>query len=211
MKNLLLLHCAVLCCCFVALGTGCATFPRTASKSYASFQPTAAEREVAVALAEGAIAERKLRTASPLYVTNVDLVRDKADDAESEERLAMVTHYRYEGDLAIQTLVNLTEKKVVSLESIPHLPTPLVAQEFSLARELALSRADVKQALEEYRDRLNVEALVVRTASEDDPLFGHRVVRLLFRVGQDYLSTPIVMVDLTEKKVIIQQPPSRTN
>jgi Cu2+-containing amine oxidase len=144
-------------------------------------------------------------------VTNVDLVRDKADDAESEERLAMVTHYRYEGDLAIQTLVNLTEKKVVSLESIPHLPTPLVAQEFSLARELALSRADVKQALEEYRDRLNVEALVVRTASEDDPLFGHRVVRLLFRVGQDYLSTPIVMVDLTEKKVIIQQPPSRTN
>lgn len=48
-----------------------------------------------------------------------------------------------------------------------------------------------------------VEALVVRTSSRRDPLFGRRVVCLLFRIGRAYEREPVVLVDLTAERLMV--------
>lgn len=75
-----------------------------------------------------------------------------------------MTHYRYDGDTAIVTLVNLSQRTLITVEIVAHLPTPLAAQEFSRARELALAQAEVQAALAPYGDRVVAEGLVARAA-----------------------------------------------
>jgi len=119
-----------------------------------------------------------------------------------------VTHYRYEGDLAILTVVNLSQRAVVSVEARPHLPVGLAQAEFERAKELALADEAVKKALGPNASKVVVEALVIRAIAEKDPYFGRRVVRLLFKLGAGYLSEPIVNVDLTAGRVEILPPPA---
>jgi hypothetical protein len=167
---------------------------------------TPEEEKKAMAIAEEAVKEKRLFTVDKMYVVEIQLYRDKeAYEKGIQERQALVTHYRYDGDLAILTTVNLTRGTVMSLETVPHLPTPLAQAEFDRAKSLALRHPEVKQMLAPYENRLTIEALVTRASSIEDPLYGHRVVTLLFRVGQDYLSTAFVMVDLTTDAVMIEK------
>ena len=161
-----------------------------------AFQLTASEKALAADLAETAIAH--LRTPSPLYLVRTRLVREK-----SGRRLAQVTHYRYDGDLAILTLVDLGEKQVREVKEEPHLTVPLAEEELRRARDLALADPRVRKELGSAVGSVEVEELVLRTADEKDEFFGHRVVRLLFLQGGIYLERPLVLVDLTAQKVVI--------
>jgi hypothetical protein len=173
------------------------------------FRLTAAERQTAIRAAEQAITERQFRAEGPLYLVDAELVRGKAEgEQERASRLALITHYRYSGDVAIRTLVDAGSGRVLETEAIPHLPVPLAKEEFDRARELALADPRVRETLGAEASRLRAEALVVRTADERDSIFGHRVVRLLFRRGQDYLTRPIVLVDLTAGRVLLEEPPA---
>lgn len=168
---------------------------------------TPAEEQQAIALAEKGLEADKYRAAGKaLYAVAVDLVQDKeAEETGSRDRMVLVTHYQYDGDMAIFSIVNLTQSVVVNVERAPHVPVPLSQQEFARAKTLALAHPDVKSALDPYRDRLTIEALLTRTPAEKDPLYGHRVVSLLFRLGSDYLTMPEVMVDLTTQEVLVQR------
>jgi hypothetical protein len=162
-----------------------------------------AERQAAADLAAQAVERAGLRTGAPLVLAQVELFRDKDAEARGTlDRMALVTHYRYD-DTAILTRVDLTRRAVVAVEAIPHLAVSLSTEEFERAKTLALSDAAVKAALAPYGE-LAVEALVVRATAATDPLFGHRVVRLLFRRGRDYLHEPLVLVDLTASRVTIE-------
>lgn len=157
----------------------------------------------------GEIAERNANVAAllrpgPSYLTSVDLVRDKeAEERGAAARLALVTHYSYDGDLTVETLVDLTRGEVVEVRSASNQPTPLSTAEFERATELALDDPQVREQLPVPREQITVEPLLTRAASPDDPLFGHRIARLLFKVGRDYLSAPEVHVDLTDERVIV--------
>jgi hypothetical protein len=50
-----------------------------------------------------------------------------------------------------------------------------------------------------------VQGLRVLGAEEKDPCWSHRCVRLLFRDGDVYRSEPIVVVDLTAQKVVVER------
>jgi len=92
----------------------------------------------------------------------------------------------------------------MSVEARPHLPVGLAQAEFERAKELALSDDAVRKALGSNASNVVVEALVIRAIADKDPYFGRRVVRLLFKLGADYLSEPIVkelshrLLNLTE-------------
>jgi hypothetical protein len=176
-----------------------------------AYSLTAEERARAVELAGRALRERNLAAEGPIFVVDADLIRDKVAGSEEGRRGALVTEYRYNGDLAIITHVDLAEGKVLQVETVPHLPVPLAEEEFKRARQLALDDAVVRGALGSKFDRVTVEALVTRPGSQRDPLYGHRLVRLLFKVDRDYLSQPAVLVDLTAGKVLVQpeKPPTR--
>jgi Cu2+-containing amine oxidase len=169
-------------------------------------QLTPEEEKQAGDLAEQAVTVKGLRTTGKLYVVEKELYRDKeAEEAGTRERKALVTHYRYEGDVGILTIVNLTKNQVMNVESVPHLATPFAPEEYELARKLGLAHPDVKEALAPYRERVTVEGLVTRTSAKEDPLYAHRVISLLFKIGDDYLSGPMVTVDLTTETVVVEK------
>lgn len=167
---------------------------------------TEEEERSAETLAETDLRRRGLRGTGRLQQVEADLYRDKEGEKEgAPSRRAMVTHYRYDDDTAIVTFLDLTRQEVIRVEEIPHLPVPLSREEFERARELAFSDEAVRKSLPSGGERPSVEALVVRGESPDDPIFGHRVVRLLFRDGADYLSEPAVTVDLTNEQVRVEE------
>lgn len=170
----------------------------------AYFSPTAAERERAFALAARAIDERGLRTTGLLYPVSAELFRDKnIAPAAQKDRLVLVTSYRYDGDLAIYSFLNLTRGTVMKVNTVAHQPVRLTETEFLQAKDRALADPQVRQKLGSYRGQAQIEAMVSHSPYEKDPLFGHRVVRLLFRVDKGYLVKPIVFVDLTAEQVLV--------
>ena len=50
---------------------------------------------------------------------------------------------------------------------------------------------------------MEVEAQLTGTTDQTDPLFGHRVVNLLFRTEEGYLEIRSVTVDLTTQTVTV--------
>jgi hypothetical protein len=174
--------------------------------------PGTASDDVPAAIAERArrVAEaapdmrRRLVEPRTIFI-GVELVRRKGDNGRELEPIYRVQHYRYADDTAIVSLVDVKSGRVRDVEEIPHAPVALTVAELAEARAMALEDRRVARALERFRDGLLVEPLVVRTSDPADPWFGRRVVRLLFRVGQDYVSDPIVFVDLTRREVIVER------
>jgi Cu2+-containing amine oxidase len=168
------------------------------------------EQRRAVAIAERGPDTARLMAAGRSVVADVELVRDKnLEEARRDDRLASVTHYRYEGDLTIETLVNITDEQVLEVRTAEHRPTPLTVEEVDRAKSLAFDDPNVRAALTVPVERIVVEPLLTSAGSADDPLFGRRLVRLLFKVGRDYLAQPVVLVDLTSERVIVE-PPQRS-
>jgi hypothetical protein len=162
-------------------------------------QLPAAERAAVQGLVEKELKARGLFKGK-VYLTRLEVL---PDNHEGTPRLAVVTHYRYDGDLAIQTSVDLDRRKVLDVETVPHLPTSLAPQELAEAERLARADAEVARALARYRN-FKIEVDAVLTTTVDKKAFGyrHRVVRLYFRQGRDYLLyAPKVDVDLTAGKV----------
>jgi len=164
---------------------------------------TDAEMQQAASIATGELRNRKLADDRTFFV-HAEMLHDKSAPGS---RRALVLHYRYQGDLTITTVVDLTAQRVLDVRTAAHVAAPLSQQEFEQARGLAMADPRVAEALGQNRGRVTVEPLVLH-ATEGDPLYGHRVVRLLFRVERDYLSAPVVLVDLTTRQVMIEPPRS---
>ena len=197
---------------FVGLGlvslmwfVGFSSTPVHSQKLVASDDVSASVAKRARSLAEEQPALRQtLRAARVVYV-GTQVMRRKTDTGEEYPgKIYLVVHYRYDDDAAIHSVVNLSNSAVLEQREIPHLPTSLAQEELELARELALKDRRVRDALGIYVDRVEIEALVIRSSSKQDPWFGRRVVQLLFRIGRDYRHRPRVVVDLTNNAVLVQ-------
>jgi Cu2+-containing amine oxidase len=164
------------------------------------------ESTVAVRLAVEALKSKNLFSDKKMYLTEARIIRDTAAEIKGVfERVAVLTYYRYEGDLPIEVFINLARKEVLAVKPQPKLVPPLSREEFDLAREMALNNPEIQAALGRDRDRLVVEPITARSESPKDPLFRHRYVYLMFRVGPKYvLLNSSVLVDLTTEKVIIE-------
>jgi hypothetical protein len=154
----------------------------------------------------GAIAGAELRTRGLLdartYFVHAEMLHDKAAPAA---RRALVLHYRYAGDTTFTSVVDLAaEGRVVDIRTDHNVPAPLSREEFAEAERLAMADTRVNGMLGPNRTRMIVEPLVLRAASPNDPLFGHRLVSLLFRFGTDYICPNIVIVDLSASRVLIE-------
>lgn len=156
------------------------------------------------AVAEAAPRLRSLLAGPRTVFVGVELVRRKGEEGRELSPLYRVLHYRYSDDTTIASLIDIGRGRIIEESEARHAPVALAASELGEARSLALANPRVARALEPYRDRLLVEPLVVRTSDPADPWFGRRIVRLLFRVGRDYVSDPIVFVDLTRREVVVQ-------
>jgi Cu2+-containing amine oxidase len=172
---------------------------------------TKEERTLAIKLAEPALKANKLLPDRKTFLTSVEVSRDgEAEKRELFERNAVLTYYRYAGDLGIRVYINLARQRAVNVEQLPHFPAPLALEELRLARELVLNDPRFKSDLESLKEMLTVEVVLTRIYTPTDPLFQHRVVHLLLRVGPHNLTRyGTIIVDLTTEKVTIIPNPGR--
>jgi hypothetical protein len=120
--------------------------------------------------------------------------------------LAVVTWYRYFDDITVFSTVDLSKAKVVSVEAVQHLRTPLSDSEFEEAQELAREKSDeVKQLYERFGKQLSAYPQFSQYTLEDDPRIV-RVVHLTYRVGKRDLSYPRPEVNMTTRKVLVPRP-----
>jgi len=202
----------LLLCCSMALLTSCASARSgpAVKTDRSQFQLTAEEKQRASEAAKRALDQQNLRGTGRVYVVAVQMADEKTETGErANTRLALVTQYRYEDDAAIETLVDASNGRVLQTRVLKDVPAPLAEEEFAEAKKLALAKPEVRQALPADLNQVKIEPLLTRSSSSADRLWHHRVVRLLFRVERGYLTTPIVLVDLTTREVIIEQPPAR--
>jgi hypothetical protein len=166
---------------------------------------TGEEQDLAVRLAERRLRSDKLLPERKTVLTLVQIHRNlEAEKRGVFQRHALLTFYRYAGDLGILVYVNLARQQVTTVEQIPHFPAPLAPEEFQRARELAFNDPQLKKVFDRFRNRVTVEAIMAGRATPKDPFYGHRLVFLLFRVGPLYLTEQgAVTVDLTTEKVFI--------
>lgn len=159
------------------------------------------EHQMVVHIAEIALKAQKLYKGK-IYLTSLEVHRDSRD-AESP-RNALVVHYRYDGNLAIYTSINIGRKKVTKVEAEPHGPTCLAPEELARALKLVRASADVHKALAKHGppEKFEVDALIAHTADSKSPIYQHRAVRVWFRQDRTYLLYgPMVEVDLTTETV----------
>ena len=161
------------------------------------------ERAVAIRLAEQTLKTEGLLPDAKTILTLVQTHRDaRSERAGIFERRAVLTYYRYAGDVGILVYVNLARQQVTGVERLPHFPAPIAFVEVQRARRLALSHPELRKRLGSFGDTLSVEALLTRTPIATDLRFHHRLVYLLFRVGPHYLNLHgTVLVNLTTETV----------
>lgn len=155
-------------------------------------------------LAEDALKAKGLYKGK-IYLTRIETFREA--EGKKVRQYALVTHYRYEGNLGIVTSIDLDRMEVTRVDAIPHLPTSLVPEEVAAAEKLALANPEVARAMARYRN-IKVEIDVVVASTINPEAFGYqrRLVRLFFRHGRDYLLyAPNVDVDLTTGAVRVER------
>jgi hypothetical protein len=192
---------------------------------------TALQTKQAIDLAQGAMRELRKKTEGALepeadrreYVVNVELLASKDEEPSGEGEpskskaqapaaglRAVVTSYRYFDDITVFSTIDLKTGRVVDVQAVEHLRTPLSDDEFDEAKALARETSDeVKRLYEQYGDQISVYPQFSQFTNKDDPRV-HRVVHLTYRVGKRDLSYPRPQVDLTNRTVVTPPPEAET-
>jgi hypothetical protein len=191
--------------------------PQAASRQFDPLTPE--ERELAASLTESNSRFRFLRGGGRERLISVELATVKTGaQGDAATRHAEVLHYKYAGNQGILTLVDLRQRTVLEVTNISGDAVPLSAEEVGEAVDLALQNQTLIRLLgpdyQRYRssaqtfragERNQVEALRVLASSPRDSCYQHRCVSLLFRRGDTFLTGTSVIVDLTTRKVQVEQ------
>ena len=163
---------------------------------------TSMESKAVLGLAENALRAQDLWKGK-VVLTNTEVVVDH--NADPSQRYALLTFYRYEGNLAILLVANLKKMTVTKVTTHPDMPTSLAREEIAEAQKIARAHPDIQKALTRYKhlDRIEIDTIVAQIIKPDVPGYHHRVARLFFRDAErNYLAgVPMVDVDLTTGEV----------
>jgi hypothetical protein len=166
---------------------------------------TAAEKTSVLQLTEETLKAKKLHKGK-IVLTRIDVYNN--NKGERPQRLAVVLHYRYDGNLTILTTVDVLQKKVLHVETDPDFPTPLTQEELDLAIKLARAHPEVKKQLARHVGTIEAEGLLTTTIDKTSSEYRHRVVQVVFKRNKAYLDSPRVHVDLTTEKVALVSGPT---
>jgi hypothetical protein len=121
----------------------------------------------------------------------------------SESRhLAEVTHYDYQGGVTLRTTVDLSQPaqpKILGTERLKAYPTRLAPEELAQAVRLAQQLPEVQNLFASSANIVRVTHLAPVMADRDSPSFGHRLVKLFLRAGDQSPGFTVVDVDLSQQ------------
>jgi hypothetical protein len=135
-------------------------------------------------------------------------------------RSAEVLFFRPEGEVGVRAIVDLSAGTVTDVSRVASPQVPLTQADLAEAWQLAAREPQVRSLLGADVDRFQVaatpargvaarpryavEALPMEAVAERDPCYKHRCLQLLFRRADAYLMRPIVIVDLSARKVYVE-------
>jgi hypothetical protein len=179
------------------------------------------EQAVAERIARNDGKVKQLLGETGVRVVSVVPVLIKAESPEKTnvaQRQIEVVLFRPQGEVGARVIVNLAQNGVAAVTPLSSDQVPFTNDDLADAFQLALKDPEVLKALgpaaQTFRIRPvapgaatpenSVGGLPVRSPDPSDPCSKHRCLRLTFRRGNDYLSQPIVTVDLTDKHVYVE-------
>ncbi len=157
----------------------------------------------------------------PEKVSRDQVERAAAGRAIAMSRILEVIFFRYEGEIGVRAVVDLTHQKTGEVTRLSSGEVPMSQSDLAEAWRLASRDAEVRDALGATVDkfqvlapplgrtaappRYQVEGLRVEAATESDACYKHRCLQLMFRSDAGYLVEPMVIVDLTAQKVQVER------
>ncbi len=199
---------------------GAATAARGALDSLTRDEESAAERIArSDKRVQELLGERGVRLVS---ATPVMIKRGESPEKfDVNRREIEVVLFRPEGEVGARVLVNLRQNSVASVQRLAGNQVPLTFDDLNDAFQLALRDPQVQRALGPAARSFRVQSqgnataaapsenivtgLPIRSNDPKDPCSKHRCLQLFFRRGTDFLSEPVVTVDLTAKHVSIER------
>jgi hypothetical protein len=136
-------------------------------------------------------------------VTNVEAV----GVGKSDSRRAVVTLYRYDGNVAINRLIDIDSGRVLRDERLPNGAAPVAEIETEYATTLLQANPRVRQLMAAIgNDAAFSFRLAPQTADRRNALFGKRVVSAQIYTADGYVGgAPAILVNLTDGTVIVGQ------
>lgn len=169
------------------------------------------------------VGEREVRlvSATPVLIKT----GESLEKIDVHQRVIEVVLFRPEGEVGARVLVNLVQNSVANVERLDSRHVPFTRDDLKDAFQLALREPQVQRALgpeaqnfhiQGQRNAPSAEAsenvvsgLPIRSSDPKDPCSKHRCLQLFFRRGTDFLSEPVVTVDLTAKHVSVERGKSK--
>jgi len=156
-----------------------------------------------------------------VLVQVVALKPESATESARPVRHAEVVLFQPQGEVGARALVNLASAAVEQVIRLDGSQVPMTTEDLADAFQLALRNEEVLKILgptgKSYQVQSmsltgtatpmenSVTGLRVRSSDEHDPCFKHRCLQLAFRRGRDFLSGPMIIADLTAKRVYVER------
>ncbi len=165
--------------------------------------------------------EVRLVSATPVLIKQ----GGSPEKIDVHQRVIEVVLFRPEPEIGARVLVNLAQNSVANVERLDSRQVPFTPDDLKDAFQLALREPQVQKALGSEAQSFHVQGqrnappaeasenlvsgLPLRSSDPKDPCSKHRCLQLFFRRGTDFLSEPVVTVDLTAKHVSAERSKSK--
>ena len=165
--------------------------------------------------------EVRLVSATPVLIKK----GESPEKIDVHQRVIEIVLFRPEPEVGARVLVNLPQNSVADVERIDSRQVPFTPDDLKDAFQLALRDPQVQKALGSEAQSFHVQGqrnappadasenvvsgLPIRSSDPKDPCSKHRCLQLFFRRGTDFLSEPVVTVDLTAKHVSVERSKSK--
>lgn len=120
------------------------------------------------------------------------------------QKTAMAYYYKYTGDVGVVSYIDLDNQQLIRIEERPHMAVPFSLEEIERAKSLARANPTVAAKIAVDTANTVLETLPTTIGNREDPMYHHRITRILIRRGQSYVSKPVVYVDLTTGTVYLR-------
>jgi hypothetical protein len=140
-------------------------------------------------------------TSNRVVVSNVRPV----GDGKTDQRLALVTLYEYDGNTTVNRLVDVGTGAILQEDRVQGSAAPVAEVEGEYAVSLLRADARVRKLIEPFQGQAEFTLLLTTTEDRNSPFYGKRVLNALIATPYGYLhGGPTIAVNLTDATVIVE-------
>jgi Cu2+-containing amine oxidase len=144
--------------------------------------------------------------ARPVDAPDREVVSNVQAVGKTSDRRAMVTLYRYDGNVAVNRLIDIDSGRVIQDTRLPGGAAPVAPVETEYATMLLRNNEQVRQLLAAVGDDATFLFRLATTTEQGDANFGKRVVRASISTPNGYVGgAPTILVNLTDGSVSVGQ------